>query len=124
MTLQLKGGRLLCTATGVDQLGDLWVHQGRICRSAPHGVEAQVIDCVGQVVTPALVDLDARLCDPGFTWRESLRTGGDAALRGGFTTVVANPECKGAHLMVKRKPKKRKPMVEDNQGARTCLDVM
>lgn len=92
MTLQLKGGRLLCTSTGVDRMGDLWVHQGRIRLSAPEGVQAQVIDCTGQVVTPALVDLDARLCDPGYTWRESLSTGGEAALRGGFTCVVANPE--------------------------------
>ncbi|MFT5584461.1 MAG: dihydroorotase [Cognaticolwellia sp.] len=92
MTLQLKGGRLLCMATGVDHIGDIWVHQGRIRHSPPEGVQAQVIDCAGQVVTPALVDLDARLCDPGFTWRESLSTGGEAALRGGFTTVVANPE--------------------------------
>lgn len=92
MTLQLKGGRLLCTATGMDRVGDLWVHEGRILHHAPAGAKAQVIDCRGQVVTPALVDLDARLCDPGYTWRESLSTGGEAALRGGFTTVVANPE--------------------------------
>ena len=92
MTLQLKGGRLLCTASGVDRIGDLWVHQGRVRHSAPEGVQAEVIDCTGQVVTPALVDLDARLCDPGYTWRESLSSGGEAALRGGFTTVVANPE--------------------------------
>lgn len=94
MTLRLEGGRLLCTATGVDRVGDIWVQGGVLHLSEPEAVDqaVQVIDCSGKVVTPALVDLDARLCDPGYTWRESLSTGGQGALRGGFTTVVANPE--------------------------------
>ncbi|MED5373496.1 MAG: dihydroorotase [Myxococcota bacterium] len=92
MTLLLEGGRLVCTETGLDRQGDLWVQDGRISTTAPSQEVDEVIDCRGLVVTPALVDLDTRLSDPGLTWREDMGTAGQAAIRGGFTTLLASPE--------------------------------
>jgi dihydroorotase len=92
MTLLLEGGRLVCPATGADRVGDLAIRDGHIVDPASLGDDAQRLDCSGQVVAPALVDLDARFCDPGMTWRETLATGARAAAAGGFTTVLANPE--------------------------------
>lgn len=94
MTLLLEGGRLVCPATGLDRIGDLGVQDGRIVAPAQvvDAPDVTRIDCTGHVVSPALVDLDARFCDPGMTWRETLATGARAAAAGGFTTVLANPE--------------------------------
>jgi dihydroorotase len=40
------------------------------------------------VVCPGLVDIHVHFRDPGFTYKEDIRTGSEAAARGGFTTVV------------------------------------
>ena len=91
--LLLEGGRVICPATGLDQVLDLLVEDGQIVRlgggSRPES--AQVIDCRGAIVAPGLVDLGAELADPGETWREDLVSGSKAAAAGGFTTVVASP---------------------------------
>ncbi len=90
--LKLEGGRVLCPATGRDERADVLVRRGRIqAVGAGLGPADQVLDCSGAVICPALVDLDAELCDPGVTWRETLASGSRAAAAGGFTTVLASP---------------------------------
>ena len=48
----------------------------------------QVIDAAGLVVAPGLVDVHVHFREPGFTQKEDIITGGKAAAKGGFTTVV------------------------------------
>ncbi len=91
MKLLLEGGRLLCPASGLDRVGDLLIDGGRIAAIDPGAVEARRVDCRGKVVAPALVDLEAELCDPGRTWLEDLRSGSAAAAAGGFTAVLMSP---------------------------------
>ncbi len=94
MKLLLEGGRVLCPGTGEDREADVLVEDGRIAAVGgfdPIGVDAERISCAGKVVAPALVDLEANLCDPGMPWREDLSSGSDAAAAGGFTTVLASP---------------------------------
>lgn len=92
----IRGGRIVCPGTGVDAVGTLVIERGRIVALATGGVEAvagdAVIDAAGLVVTPGFVDLHAHLCDPGEEHKEDLESGGRAALRGGFTTVVVAPQ--------------------------------
>ena len=91
--LLLKGGRVVCPATGVDQVLDLRVVGGRVAELgvdlAPGG--ARVLDCAGKAVLPGLVDLVADLANPGSTWREDIASGSRAAAAGGFTTVLVSP---------------------------------
>ena len=49
------------------------------------------IDGQGDILSPGFVDLHAHFRDPGFTYKEDLKSGSDAAVNGGFTTVVLMP---------------------------------
>ena len=50
--------------------------------------EAEVIDCNGKIIGPGLVDVHVHFRDPGFTYKEDIITGSEAAKKGGFTSVV------------------------------------
>ena len=94
--LLLEGGRVCCPATGRDEMADVLIEDGRIVAIGPglastHG-DVEVVDCVGSIVAPGLVDLSAHLCDPGDPARETLERGAAAAAAGGFTTVLAAPD--------------------------------
>jgi dihydroorotase len=56
------------------------------------GVETVRIDGAGRWLVPGLLDLRARLREPGFEHKETLATGARAAAAGGFTAVCALPD--------------------------------
>lgn len=51
--------------------------------------EYKIIDLNAKVVLPSFVDLHVHFRDPGLTYKEDLKTGAKAALKGGFTIVNA-----------------------------------
>ncbi len=53
--------------------------------------DVQVVDCGGQVLAPGLVDMRVQLREPGEEHKESLKSGGEAAVAGGVTTMVCLP---------------------------------
>src|SRR5690606_12807283 len=74
---------------------DLFVAAGRIVGvgQAPAGFEPnRTIDASGLAVLPGLVDLAARLREPGFEYRATLETEMRAALAGGVTSLVLPPD--------------------------------
>ena len=93
MSLLLKNGRLLCPATGLDQVGDLLIREGRIAGLGPEAAAPadEVIDCSGCLVTPGLIDLHVHLREPGHEYKETVATGTAAAAAGGFTAVACMP---------------------------------
>lgn len=90
-TIHLRGGRIVCPATGRDEIGDLWIRGGKIVAAMDAKEPINTIDCVDKVIAPGFTDLGAELCDPGKTWREDLKSGSEAGAAGGFTTIVASP---------------------------------
>lgn len=54
----------------------------------------RIIEADGCYVLPGFIDLHVHLRDPGLTYKETLETGGRAAVRGGVTTVCAMPNTK------------------------------
>jgi dihydroorotase, multifunctional complex type len=93
--LHIKNGRLIDPASSVDAQMDLFVAAGRIVGvgQAPAGFEPnRTIDASGLAVLPGLVDLAARLREPGFEYRATLETEMRAALAGGVTSLVLPPD--------------------------------
>jgi len=86
MKIHIKGGRLIDPKGGVDAKKDVYVAAGKIVAigDAPAGFSAnRVIDAAGLVVCPGLVDLAARLREPGFEYMATLESEMQAAIAGG-----------------------------------------
>ncbi len=95
MKLQIKNGRVVDPANKIDTVQDVYVADGRIAAlgSAPAGFVAdQVIDATGLVVAPGLVDLSARLREPGYEYKATLESELNAAMAGGVTTLLCPPD--------------------------------
>jgi dihydroorotase len=95
MKLHIKNGRVIDPANGVDAVQDLFIVDGKIAALgvAPQGFTAdQSIDASGLVVAPGLVDLSARLREPGYEYKATLESELQAAMQGGVTTLVCPPD--------------------------------
>jgi dihydroorotase len=95
MKLHIKNGRVIDPANGIDAVQDLYIVDRKIAAvgSAPEGFEAgRTIDAAGLVVAPGLVDLSARLREPGYEYKATLESEMQAAVQGGVTTLVCPPD--------------------------------
>jgi dihydroorotase len=95
MKLHIKNGRVIDPANGIDAVQDLYIADGKVAAlgSAPAGFEAErSIDATGLVVAPGLVDLSARLREPGYEYKATLESEMQAAMQGGVTTLVCPPD--------------------------------
>jgi dihydroorotase len=93
--IHLRGGRLVDPKNGVDGQRDLFVAEGRIAGigSPPDGFRAdRTIDAQGLVVAPGLVDLAARLREPGLEYKATLESEMLAAVAGGVTSLACPPD--------------------------------
>lgn len=91
----IRGGRLLDPASGHDAVGDLAIAGGRIAGvgAAPEGFAPErVIAAEGRWVIPGLVDLAARLREPGATHKADIASEARAAAAGGITTLALPPD--------------------------------
>lgn len=90
----LRGGRVLDPSQGLDAHADLRIREGRIAEIASHltpEAGETVIDCANCWIAPGLVDLHVHLREPGQSYKETLQTGGEAAVAGGFTSICCMP---------------------------------
>ncbi len=95
MKIHLKNGRLIDPKNGIDAVRDLYIAAGKIAGvgQAPEGFVAnQTIDATGLVVCPGLVDLSARLREPGFEYKATLESELQAAVAGGVTSLACPPD--------------------------------
>lgn len=95
MNIEIKHGRLIDPASGLDQVADLYLSQGKVAAigAAPAGFVAdKTIDASGLVVAPGLVDLAARLREPGFEYKATLESEMQAAVAGGVTSLACPPD--------------------------------
>jgi dihydroorotase len=95
MRIHIKNGTLIDPPAGTQAQGDLFVVDDRIAGvgAAPAGFQAErTIDASGLAVCPGLVDLSARLREPGFEYKATLESEMQAAVAGGVTSLVCPPD--------------------------------
>ncbi|WIM04636.1 MAG: dihydroorotase [Candidatus Nitricoxidivorans perseverans] len=96
MRIHIRNGHVIDPACGVDRPADVFIAGGRIVGvggTAPAGFAAEgVIDASDCVVCPGLVDLSARLREPGFEYRATLESEMAAAAAGGVTSLACPPD--------------------------------
>jgi len=95
MNIHIQHGRLIDPANGIDGLHDLYLSDGVVAGigDAPAGFQAaQTLDASGLVVCPGLVDLSARLREPGFEHKATLESELHAAVAGGVTSLACPPD--------------------------------
>jgi dihydroorotase len=93
--ISIRGGRVVCPATGQDGIADVHVADGRIVAlgKAPRGFRADTeFDAAGKLVLPGLVDLCARLREPGAEHKATIASEAAAAVAGGITTLCCPPD--------------------------------
>jgi dihydroorotase len=95
MNIRIENGRIVDPKNSLDAQLDLYIANGRIAAigEAPPGFAAErVIDATGMIVAPGLVDLAARLREPGFEYMATLESEMDAAAAGGITSLACPPD--------------------------------
>lgn len=95
MRIAIRGGRLIDPACGMDGSFDLFVADGCVAGvgQAPAGFAAErTIDAGGRIVCPGLIDLCARLREPGQEHKATIASESRAAAAGGITTLVCPPD--------------------------------
>ncbi|MBQ0011131.1 MAG: dihydroorotase [Clostridiales bacterium] len=71
----------------------LYIENG-VLKDQLSGEADKVIDATGLTVMPGLVDMHCHLREPGFEYREDIKTGTASAAKGGFTSVCCMPNTK------------------------------
>ncbi len=95
MKLLIKNGRVMDPVTGFDQICDVTIAAGRIVSIGTTSADFapnKTIDASGCVVAPGLIDLSARLREPGHEHEGMLASELAAAVAGGVTSLVCPPD--------------------------------
>jgi dihydroorotase len=95
MKIRIKNGRLIDPKNRIDAVTDVCIAAGKIVAigEEPDGFHPnRTVDATGLVLCPGLVDLSARLREPGFEYRATLESEMLAAAAGGVTSLVCPPD--------------------------------
>lgn len=105
MNLWIKNGHLLDPANNRNEICDIYIKDGKVADigSLSSDTDAKVleqdavvIDATGKYVMPGFLDLHVHLREPGFEYKETIKTGTEAMAKGGFTGVCPMPNTKPA----------------------------
>lgn len=106
MKILIKNGHIIDPSQQIDGIGDVLIEDGKIKETvtrrngdtvnlriseSPTNSEFQTIDATGFYVLPGLIDMHTHLREPGLEYKETIKTGTLAAVKGGFTTVCCMP---------------------------------
>lgn len=95
MKILIQNGRVIDPASGFDQVCNIALAAGRIIainRPVADFAPNRTIDASGCIVLPGLVDLAARLREPGYEHEGMLESEMAAAVAGGVTSLVCPPD--------------------------------
>ncbi|HHJ17799.1 MAG TPA: dihydroorotase [Gammaproteobacteria bacterium] len=93
--ITVRGGRLIDPCNHIDAVLDLHIADGRVLAvgDAPDGFQADIeLDARGLNVIPGLIDMHARLREPGQEFKATIDSECRAAAAGGITTLCCTPD--------------------------------
>lgn len=98
MDIIITNGHVIDPSQNINGIGDILIENGEIkeirLRPAilsPRPPSFDIIDASGLYILPGLVDMHCHLREPGFSHKETIKTGTLAGLKGGFTTLCCMP---------------------------------
>lgn len=95
MKIHIRNGRVIDPPTGLDVQKDVFIAAGKVAAigPCPDGfVASRTIDATGLIVCPGLVDLSARLREPGQEYKATLESEMASAMAGGITSLACPPD--------------------------------
>jgi dihydroorotase len=95
LKIEIRNGRVIDPKHGIDRAESLYIAAGRIVgvgKPAAAWNANRTIDAHGRIVCPGLIDLSARLREPGFEYKATLESEMDAAVAGGVTSLACSPD--------------------------------
>lgn len=95
MGVEIRNGRLIDPANGLDDRLDLFIDAGRVVAvgTAPAGFHAErSLDATGKIVCPGIIDLRARLREPGQEHKATMDSETAAAVGAGITSICCPPD--------------------------------
>jgi len=95
MNIHIHNGRLIDPTNQVDQVSDIFISDGLVVGidETPEGFKAeQLIDASDKIVCPGVIDMRARLREPGEEYKATIRSETLAAAKSGTTTVCIPPD--------------------------------
>ena len=107
MTTLLKNGKLIDYKTNTEDYFDILIENEKIKEiSKEINTKAdKVIDCTNLFIIPGMIDIHCHLREPGFEHKETIETGMQSAVKGGFTTICpmpnTNPTCDSTFILQK-----------------------
>lgn len=96
MNAIIRNGRVIDPSSGIDQVCDVYIENRKIREVAKNikinnTKKTTEINAKNLVVSPGFVDIHVHLREPGYEYKETIKSGCMSAAAGGFTSVVCMP---------------------------------
>ena len=97
MITWIRNGEVVDTVQGVVKKVDLIIEKGKIAKILPpeifkeKGPQLSIINASNRLIIPGLIDMHVHLREPGHEYKETIKTGGKAAVAGGFVALACMP---------------------------------
>jgi dihydroorotase len=91
--LLIKNGIVVDPLTKTEVKRDIYIEGGMVkdLPSKQKKAGIKVLDAENSIVFPGLIDMHVHLREPGFEYKETVKTGMEAAIAGGFTSICCMP---------------------------------
>lgn len=82
----IKNAKIISPMNNLDEVLDINIEDGIIIDIAKN-IDGEGLDFSGKIIIPGLIDMHCHLREPGFEYKETIETGIQSALNGGYTAI-------------------------------------
>ena len=83
----LKNARVVSPENGIDEIFDIEIKDGIVTAIGKTLAGRRIIDMSGKIIMPAFVEMHCHLREPGFEEKETVETGLNSAIAGGYAAI-------------------------------------